>query len=181
MEHRTAFLIRRKKCSDGSPCSTSRWSGIIKRIVLRVTRIRLAMCMRWEDVGKLSKPPCEDKSRAHPRISLNSLKCPISERLVGGGSWIRTVGRLPGRSVRHAKASSDHQAWITVPLVRIPAGSVDFRVNLCHLLDQLRQAVAAPSPASHPPCRYPVAHGSRRGVAARLPSGWNELHRRVLY
>jgi P-type Cu+ transporter len=32
----------------------------------------------------LKLPHAEGKSRAHARISLNSLKCPISERLVGG-------------------------------------------------------------------------------------------------
>jgi len=32
----------------------------------------------------LSGSACEGKSFAHTRISLNSLECPISERLVGG-------------------------------------------------------------------------------------------------
>jgi hypothetical protein len=36
----------------------------------------------------LSGSACEGKSRAHARISLNSLKCPIIERLVGGAEGI---------------------------------------------------------------------------------------------
>jgi len=40
---------------------------------------------------RLSGSACEGKTRAHARISLNSLKYPIIERLVGGGpSLLRT-------------------------------------------------------------------------------------------
>jgi hypothetical protein len=111
---------------------------------------------------------CEGKSRAHARISLNSLKYPTTEGLNGGGGGIRTSG--------------------TVYLTSRDGLLRDFRVNLWHPLDPLRQSVAAPFPASapaaaavHRPCRFPVAREFRRGVAGRLPGGWNGLHRRALY
>jgi hypothetical protein len=48
-------------------------------------------------------PQCGGKSCAHARISLNSLECPIIERLVGGERGIRTLGTgYPVRQISNA-------------------------------------------------------------------------------